>query len=485
MDENKEKERRGTATEGKNLPPLSAPSLYAILGGAPLESRSPGMQEAAFAAAGIDARYVRVAAQSAEASLRVFRETGMSGANVTAPFKERMPPLLDALEKTARETGAVNTLRRMDDGRVVGDNTDPDGVIGALVEMGAGGFEGKSALVVGTGGAALAAAYALAREGAAASIVGRNGEKARRIQQRFGLRAAESLESPGARRLVREARVIVSAVSTRDQVIPRDWLPDSGAFVLDAIYGTPSRLVEDSRSKGLACSDGRAWLIHQGMASFRLWTGRRAVREVMGKGFDVTPTGSQISKSARDGIALLGFSGTGKTTVARAVSRQTGLSLLDLDEEIQRRTGEGIPEIFAKRGEAAFRKLESDILTGLHETRTVLALGGGALIDGRNIPAAVGTRLGVWLSCPLAVCTERIAQSEARPLLAHCESGGGAGHSSDKSHLTDMARQRFSQRKAGYARAADLIVDAAPSTAEVAESIARLWRTVEGGRSVP
>ena len=99
--------------------------LYAILGHAPLLSASPPMQEAAFAAAGIHARYLRLAETDARRALETAKVIGLSGANVTAPLKESVFRLVEP-DAAAAAIGAVNTLSFLEDGRVEGRNTDPE-----------------------------------------------------------------------------------------------------------------------------------------------------------------------------------------------------------------------------------------------------------------------------------------------------------------------------------------------------------------------
>ncbi len=101
--------------------------LYGVVGKPILHSRSPQMHNSAFRTLGIDAVYVRLAAESAEDALRTARGMGMKGLNVTAPFKEEMASLVEPADDGARRLGAVNTVV-IGEGGPIGYNTDPDGV---------------------------------------------------------------------------------------------------------------------------------------------------------------------------------------------------------------------------------------------------------------------------------------------------------------------------------------------------------------------
>src|SRR5437764_1661631 len=141
-------------------------------------SRSPQMHNAAFRALAIDARYElwETPPEQLEERITSLRSPEMLGCNVTIPYKEQVVPLLDRCDALATRIGAVNTIVNRD-GRLVGYNTDAPGFIRALAEYPGHPFDssGKQAVILGTGGAARAAAVALIEHGAASmSILGRN-----------------------------------------------------------------------------------------------------------------------------------------------------------------------------------------------------------------------------------------------------------------------------------------------------------------------
>jgi shikimate kinase len=119
-------------------------------------------------------------------------------------------------------------------------------------------------------------------------------------------------------------------------------------------------------------------------------------------------------------IVIVGFMGSGKTTVARALARQLGCEAVDLDSFISGSKGRSPAEIIVQDGEAAFRKIETDALRavlGKKGTR-VIALGGGtwAIEANRSLVAEDGC-LAIWLDAPFELCWERIVSSESvRPL---------------------------------------------------------------------
>lgn len=122
------------------------------------------------------------------------------------------------------------------------------------------------------------------------------------------------------------------------------------------------------------------------------------------------------------GLVLLGPSGSGKTTLGPLLARGLGLPFADLDDAIEAATGLPVRELFAVRGEAAFRQLEADLLPGLLARPAVVALGGGAWESELNRQAV--HRAGaqpLWLAEPPAACWDRVAGDPARPLAADRE----------------------------------------------------------------
>lgn len=118
-------------------------------------------------------------------------------------------------------------------------------------------------------------------------------------------------------------------------------------------------------------------------------------------------------------LFLWGFMGTGKTSVGEALAHRLGLPFVDVDRAVVRTTGLSIEEIFATRGEAAFRELEAAEVRRCLESRvpTVVALGGGSLLDRRLRELALDRAFVVALSATVATLMERTAGS-SRPLLA-------------------------------------------------------------------
>lgn len=126
------------------------------------------------------------------------------------------------------------------------------------------------------------------------------------------------------------------------------------------------------------------------------------------------------------GIYLVGFMGSGKTTVGRLLAERLGWSFVDLDEEIEAAAGITIASIFEERGEAEFRRIEAETLERRVRTiergrPAVVALGGGTFAQPANRDLAMAHGIAFWLDCPLETVTRRVAGTTHRPLARDAE----------------------------------------------------------------
>ena len=246
-------------------------------------SRSPAMHEAALAAAGLEGwRYqlLPLPPDLFAETVRALPAAGFRGVNVTIPHKQAALALAGTASDAAREIGAANTLTFERDGAINADNTDAPGLIAALGER----WDpaGRRVLVLGAGGAARAAVWALLRAGAAdVAVWNRTAERARALTGELGGRAVE--EPPPAEIVVNCTSVGLADRDATFKALPlqADSL-GAGSCVVDMVYrdgGT--RLLEAARTRGADVIDGLEILVAQGAASFERWTGRTAPRQAM------------------------------------------------------------------------------------------------------------------------------------------------------------------------------------------------------------
>ncbi len=247
-------------------------ALAGVLGFPAGHSRSPAMMNAAFAELGLDWRYraLPVPPERFEETVRALPGSGYRAANVTIPHKLAAHGLADELSDHARAIGAVNTLSFDPDRGIVGDNTDGGGLLDALGEP-----VPATALVLGAGGAARAAVWALADAGARVTVWNRTPPRARRLAEELGV---EHAERPGP------AELLVNATSVglqRNDTL--DGLPLVDArVVVDLVYGAaPTPIARWAEERGARLVDGLEVLVRQGALSLALWTGCEPPLEVM------------------------------------------------------------------------------------------------------------------------------------------------------------------------------------------------------------
>ncbi len=142
------------------------------------------------------------------------------------------------------------------------------------------------------------------------------------------------------------------------------------------------------------------------------------------------------------GIYLVGFMGSGKSTVGKLLAERLGWTFVDLDEEIEAEQKTTIAEIFAKQGEERFRELETEAIRKRVKVvrsgrPTVLALGGGAFVREENYELLADHGVTVWLDCPLEIAWRRVEPCTNRPLAR------------DAAKFAEL----FAARRPGYARA--------------------------------
>lgn len=163
----------------------------------------------------------------------------------------------------------------------------------------------------------------------------------------------------------------------------------------------------------------------------------------------------------RSNIALVGFMGTGKTSVGLALSEKLGKTFIEVDALIAERAGKSITEIFSEDGEATFREMEKQAVTEVSQkSSVVISCGGGAVLDPQNVASLRRNSVIVLLTASLKEIVQRVARNvDARPLL-------------NASNLEGRVRELLRTRQPFYLSAADYVVDTSGlEPSEVADSI--------------
>ncbi|MBL9211748.1 MAG: shikimate kinase [Opitutaceae bacterium] len=163
-------------------------------------------------------------------------------------------------------------------------------------------------------------------------------------------------------------------------------------------------------------------------------------------------------------LYLVGFMGTGKTTVGRAVGQKLGFQVLDSDHEIERQQGKSIPEIFAQDGEPAFRAMERAFIEGGHPAeRTLVACGGGLVVQPGMLERLQQKGVVVCLHASLDTILQRTARHRNRPLL-------------DVEDPAERIRTLYAAREPIYKRSGTVILTDARPLNDIAAHVIRAWR---------
>ncbi len=323
-----------------------------------------------------------------------FSDTGLSGFNVTIPYKIEAFNRCDECSDIAKKAGSVNTVIRRTDGSLYGDNTDYFGFSYMAEKCGCD-FRDKKVLILGSGGASLTVQHVVADKNAREVIViSRSGENNYKNISRH-----------------HDADIIINTTPVGMYPNNGERLIDLAKFkkckkALDLIYN-PARTVFllDAEKLGIDCINGLYMLVAQALRAAEIFTGESIplsrIDEVYNKII-----------SDQKNIVLIGMPGCGKSTCAGLLSKITGRKCVDTDALVVEASGESIPDIFAKYGEEEFRKRETEaVRAASKQAGQIIATGGGAILREENRIALRENSTVIFLKAPV----EGLA-TDGRPL---------------------------------------------------------------------
>lgn len=301
--------------------------------------------------------------------------------NVTIPYKKVAFGLCKEVSPVASELGNVNVVVKRFDGTLYGDNTDKAGFEKLVDDVGVD-VRGKKCVVLGTGGAAMTAAAAMRGLGAGSVVhVSRSGED-----------NYSNLERNADASILVNATPVGMFPKVDAQPVHLSAFPQCEA-VIDLIYNpSPTQLLAEATRRGIPNIGGMPMLEEQARLA-------------------------SIYMNAN--LYLYGAPGSGKSTYGRHLAAKKDMPFVDLDAEIEKRDGRKIADIFSRDGEPAFRAKEKAELKRVSDSHgQVVALGGGALLDGESRRIAEMTGRVIVIDCHDDELLRRVSLSQARPLLA-------------------------------------------------------------------
>ena len=315
-----------------------------------------------------------------------LRSGTFEGLNVTIPYKKAVMPYLAEISENAKAIGSVNTITVLPNGTLRGDNTDYDGFL-YLVRRSSVSVAGKKALVLGTGGASLPVKKVLSDLGAREIVsISRTGEN---NYQNLDKHVDADL-------LVNTTPVGMYPNNLQSPLSLDGFAHLSG--VLDIVYNPQkTKLILDAEQRGIPAFSGLTMLVAQAKRAAELFLQTKIDDR---KNDEIYETLSRQMKN----IVLVGMPGCGKSTVGKALAKRLSRPFFDADEEIVRRAGKPIPEIFQAEGEAGFRKIETEVLFDLcRQSGAVIATGGGAVTVPKNHDILRQNSLVVFINRDIAV----------------------------------------------------------------------------------
>ena len=242
-------------------------------------SMSPALHNRVFQSLGIDAVFLpfEVAPNHLGDFFRFVETLPVTGLSVTIPHKRRVMRYLDSLDPLAAQIGAVNTIFRRR-GKLCGTNTDAAGVTVPLSKLMT--LKRASVLVIGNGGAARAAAFALKQKGAQVTLSGRNSQRVRRLAKNCGVAALDRVDLAQKKFDALVHATPIGMHPNTDECFFADAIP--AEIVFDMVYNPlETLLLKKARSQGKMVIQGLEMFLEQAAAQSEIWTGKTASRAVM------------------------------------------------------------------------------------------------------------------------------------------------------------------------------------------------------------
>ncbi|MBO4380868.1 MAG: shikimate kinase [Clostridia bacterium] len=404
------------AVIGKSLPHTISPMLHNMLG-----NLSYGIKEF----------------EDETALANFVRSRVCKGYNVTIPYKQAVMPLLDEIDDGAREIGAVNTVVD-EDGKLKGYNTDISGVELAFKVAGID-VKGKRTLILGSGGTCKTVKFFLEKRGAkSVGVVSRSGDL--NYDNVYDMKDTEIIVNTTP----------VGTLSIDKPIELAEFKKLEGVF--DAIYNPlETALVREARRLGVKAANGLVMLVEQGRLAHNLYA-RYDALETWGE--EKTLEIVRAIEDERRNVVLVGMAGCGKSTIGKLVASELDKKFVDLDCEIESRTGKTIPAIFEELGEEGFRRIEREVAFDVClKGGQVIATGGGAVLDVRNVEAMKSNGVVVWLKRDV----ENLAR-DGRPLSKDLET----------------VRALYAEREPIYRAVADLEVENNGTIKDCADKILQI-----------
>lgn len=385
--------------------------FFGITGRRVAHSLSPALHNVALSQLNQNRVYLPLAARTPDDFAEFANALPVAGASVTIPYKQELLKHCAKLDEAAEATGAINTMVRLKEGGYRGKNTDVPGFLDDIKVVYKKPLFGRTALVLGAGGAARAVTYALRQEGAKVNIWARTPEQANELAMVMKSRAVDAEHLPtDVDLLVNTTPCGMTGPFAGDIALPWEKLQPlltHDALVYDLVYDP------DETPLTLAATQAGV-LAFNGLGMLR----RQAALQAAAFGYRLRFELEEPPKFPRH-VWLVGYRGAGKSALARELAVKLHRRAVDVDDQIELRGGMKIREIFEQQGEAEFRKLEAAAIEKAAQGKpdVVIAVGGGAVESEQNILRMRSSGVVIWLDASEETLTRRLSSDDVRPSL--------------------------------------------------------------------
>lgn len=374
----------------------------------------------------------------------------LNGFNITIPYKKDIIKYLFLTDKISADLNSVNTVV-CKDGKLFGYNTDVYGIEKAIST--ATKIKGKKTLILGAGGAASAAVYALKNGGAFVTIAARDTAKAKADFADTDVIDINTVK--GSYDIV--INCTPCGMKGQENSAAIDINNISGcSFIYDTVYNPLiTKFIKEGKSQNIPCENGLSMLIHQGAKAQNIWGNEINLDDVIYIKLRAEIIRKKLLEKGKKAIALCGFMSCGKSAAAKYIMQNFGLSHIDTDDLIVKKAGKSIKEIFEAEGENHFRTLESEAVLNIDYSHTaIISLGGGVVTKNKNVEALKKNCLIVYIDLPLQECLKR--NKGGRPLLNANQ---------------DKIEELYQNRKQIYTAVSDIIIQGQNTVNQTAEEI--------------
>ncbi len=378
---------------------------------------------------------------ASEAVGSFMKEKNFIAINVTIPYKERVIPYLDYIDDAAKLIGSVNTVVNRN-GKLYGYNTDFYGMTRLINKCGVE-LSGKKVLILGSGGTSKTA-FAVANSMGSGSVI-----RVSRERKDGAVNYSDMYESHTDADVIINTTPVGMYPNTSGRSVDVSCFPSLRGYI-DAVYNPlrPTAVLEAIKL-GIPAEGGLYMLVAQAARAAEIFLDVTLSEDTVDQAFNKV-------MSSKENIVLIGMPSSGKSTVGNLIANALGRKFLDTDEIIRELAGSSIPKIFATRGEAYFRDLESEaVKIASKETKLVIATGGGCVLRNENVDELKKNGRVFFLDRS----PDKLIATSDRPL------------SSDREALLKLYKDRYEI----YCSACDVRINGDESAERVANNITEFY----------